>query len=622
MRPAKPALIGIVATILVALVATSPALAHDPEGGGSPGTFVTVTPSDGLPDSQVVTVSGTGFKPNWTDGFLQQCAAIPELSLYYCTESATFSTNASGAFGPVNFTITKVFDPPSPEEPPVNCTVRSCSVAAATNEKNASHHLNFGGASTATFIYPTQNATNVDYSQPFSWSAAAGADGYSLYIGTTQAGSDVYSTGLLPSSTTSHAVTLVPNQTLWARIWTLRGSTWTFSDITFTTNSLGPLTASFVYPAQGATNVDYSQPFSWTAAAPGVQGYALYIGATQGSGSVYATGLLSPSTTSHMPQLVGGQTLWARIWTQRGGNWTFSDVTFTTVAGLAPLTATFVYPTQGATGVNYAQPFSWTPTAAGVQGYALYVGATQGSGNVYATGLLPASTTSQTPQLVSSQTLWARVWTLRGGTWTYSDISFTTAPGLAPLTATFTNPTAGATNVDYSQPFTWTPTASGVEGYVVYVGSTQGSASVYSSGLLPPATTSHTPQLAAGQSLWARIWTLRGGSWTFSDVNFTTAASLPPLVATFTYPTQGATNVTTAQAFTWTATAAGVQGYALYVGTSPGGGEVYSSGLLSPSTTSHTPQLVPNQTLWARIWTQREGNWKFTDISFTTASSV
>ncbi len=622
MRCAKPVL-GAVAAMLVAFGTVMPALAHDPEGGGSPGTLVNVTPSDSLPDTQVVSVSGTGFKANFVDGFLQQCAAIPELSLYYCTESAAFNTNASGAFGPVNFTVTRVFDPPSPEEPPVDCAVRACSVFAATNEKNASHHLNFGGASTATFIYPTQNATNVDYSQPFSWSAASGADGYALYIGTTQGGSNVYSTALLPPSTTSHTPTLVANQTLWARIWTLRGSTWTSSDITFTTApTLGPLTATFVYPTQGATNVDYSQPFSWTAAASGVQGYALYVGTTQGAGNVFATGLLSPSTTSITPQLVGGQTLWARIWTQRGGNWTFNDVSFTTAAGLAPLTATFVYPTQGATGVNYSQPFSWTPTAAGVQGYALYVGTTPGSGNVFATGLLPPSTTSITPQLVSSQTLWARVWTLRGGTWTFSDVSFTTAAGLLPLTASFTYPTAGATNVDYSQPFAWTPTASGVEGYALYVGTTQGSASVYNSGLLSPSTTSQTPQLAPGQSLWARIWTLRGGNWTFSDVNFTTAASLPPLVATFTYPTQGATNVTMAQPFTWTQTAAGVQGYALYVGTSPGGAEVYSSGLLSPSTTSHTPQLVPNQTLWARIWTQREGSWKSVDISFTTASSV
>ena len=93
----------------------------------------------------------------------------------------------------------------------------------------------------------------------------------------------------------------------------------------------------------------------------------------------------------------------------------------------------------------------------------------------------------------------------------------------APLTAQFTSPTQGQTNVTNGTPFNWTA-APGAEYFWLYVGRTQGAADVYSSpGLLPGTQTSETPTLVPNSTLWARIHTYRNGAWTHSDISFTTA---------------------------------------------------------------------------------------------------
>ena len=91
----------------------------------------------------------------------------------------------------------------------------------------------------AMFTRPLQGATNVDTSQPFTWSTAPGAEAYYLMVGTTQGGYDLVNSGELATSVSSYSVPPLPaGPTLWARIYTRVGGTWTvFQDVSFTAAS-------------------------------------------------------------------------------------------------------------------------------------------------------------------------------------------------------------------------------------------------------------------------------------------------------------------------------------------------------------------------------------------------
>ena len=79
--------------------------------------------------------------------------------------------------------------------------------------------------------------------------------------------------------------------------------------VTLTAPLLGAqtTTAQFVYPRQGAQNVDTSSPFQWTTV-PGALAYYLYVGTSQGAKDLVNTGEI-PQTSYTVPPLPSGVTL-------------------------------------------------------------------------------------------------------------------------------------------------------------------------------------------------------------------------------------------------------------------------------------------------------------------------
>jgi hypothetical protein len=186
-----------------------------------------------------------------------------------------------------------------------------------------------------------------------------------------------------------------------------------------------------------------------------------------------------------------------------------------------PSPATFVFPTSGSLLFASPQPFSWNQ-APGALYYCVTVGSTRGGVNMVNSGFLPATQLSYAmPGFPGSQTLWARIYTFSQGTWTFTDSQFSVT---GANTATFTAPTNGATNLDTTLPFTWSPVG-GAGYYGVTVGTSQGGYNLVSTGPLPATQTSYSvPPLPAGKKLWARIYSYIAGSWAhYSDISFTAA---------------------------------------------------------------------------------------------------
>jgi PKD repeat protein len=93
---------------------------------------------------------------------------------------------------------------------------------------------------------------------------------------------------------------------------------------------------------------------------------------------------------------------------------------------VAPVHASFTYPTAGQTNVSTLTPFSWADIPAG-QGYQLWIGTSRGDGSLLKSGLLSATTSSyKAPALPTGVTLWARLYTEVAGDWgNDQDITFT-----------------------------------------------------------------------------------------------------------------------------------------------------------------------------------------------------
>jgi hypothetical protein len=181
--------------------------------------------------------------------------------------------------------------------------------------------------------FPTNGATNVDPYLTVAWGAAAGALSYSLNVGTTPGGSDVFQSGTL-TTTSVFVPGLAQNTTYYLTLSTATASGTTSTSSSFTT---GTGIAHITTPANGATNVSPFAAFTWTTP-NNAQGYYVYVGTTPGGKDVDNSGSFSPTITSRVPQgLVGGQTYYATIFTEENGTWlSSSSISFTTAVQATP----------------------------------------------------------------------------------------------------------------------------------------------------------------------------------------------------------------------------------------------------------------------------------------------
>ena len=70
-------------------------------------------------------------------------------------------------------------------------------------------------------------------SATFTWNAAGGASAYQLYVGTSQGAADI--AWFAPTTGLSQAVSNIPSgRTIYVRLWTQMGTTWTYNDYIYT----------------------------------------------------------------------------------------------------------------------------------------------------------------------------------------------------------------------------------------------------------------------------------------------------------------------------------------------------------------------------------------------------
>jgi hypothetical protein len=117
-----------------------------------------------------------------------------------------------------------------------------------------------------------------------------------------------------------------------------------------------------------------------------------------------------------------------------------------------------------------------------------------------------------------------------------------------------------------------------------------------------------------GATIYARLFSEVGGEWQSIDYTYTEATGA---LATMTSPTSGSTLGTSNVTFIWSA-GAGASNYALWLGTNgPGSSGLYNSGITA-LTTATVPSLpAKGVTVYARLYSDVDGQWKFIDYTYT-----
>lgn len=452
----------------------------------------------------------------------------------------------------------------------------------------------------AALTSPAQGSTFTGHSVSFTWSAATGATGYYLWIGSSGVGSNnIYNSA--PKTGTSYTFPSMPTngELIYVRLITNFAGTWVHNDYTYTAASAAAMTS----PVAGSTFTGSSVAFNWSAE-PSATCYYLLIGTTgAGSNNVYNSAPKTATSYTFTGMPTNGETIYVRLITNYSGTWLYNDYVYHAYAPAATLTA----PAQGSTFNSTSVTFSWT-TVSGATGYYLWIGSTGvGSNNLYNSAEKTVTSYTFTSMPVNGETIYVRLSTNYNGIWVSEDYSFT-----AQAAGIITAPATGSTLTGPSVSFTWSA-ATDATGYYLQIGSTGvGSNNLYNSAEKTVTSYTFTAMPTNGETIYVRLITNYSGTWVHNDYTYTasTAAAMtaPAALSTFTGPSV---------AFTWTA-APGATGYYLWIGsTGPGSNNIYNSAPKTVTTYTFTQMPTNGEPIYVRLITNYNGIWVNQDYTYT-----
>jgi hypothetical protein len=446
----------------------------------------------------------------------------------------------------------------------------------------------------ARLISPANLATGVDPTLPIFWSAATGAQGYYLTVGTTVGARDVLNTGQILGQSWKGG-TGVNGGHYYARIYTLANGRWRSTDTEYTAIDVAPALLS---PTDGSSSVLQPTVFTWTLLKSATS-YRLQLGSSPGGNDCFDSGATTATSVTAC-DLPSGIQLYGTIQATTASG--ILSRTFLITVAVAP--ARLSYPADGSSVIDMSTPFSWNavPTASS---YYLKVGSSQGASNYFDSGVIAGSaTTSILVPNVQPGLCYVRLMTMIGGQWCYRDTTFTKV-----ATPHVAYPSDGTTNFDPDQGFTWT-TLPDVTKQELVVGTTPGGSDLLSTGYTTQTSCEAPDDLPSGVALYARLWSLRNGIWYFNDIRFGIDYTVSP---TFLAPVNGG-QTDLSYPFSWQPEPL-ADGYHLVI-TDPSGVTLSDSGTII-TTDQFLHGLPIGETLTASLSELVQGVWYSTSISFT-----
>lgn len=441
-----------------------------------------------------------------------------------------------------------------------------------------------------------------------NWDTGTGVSGYVLWVGTQPKGYDLVAIDA-GTSLSRNITTPVDGRIVYVTLWSLINGGYQSNEYWFrTAATAAQRPAAITNIANGTQLTSTTQTFDWDAGI-GASQYALWIGTGPGAYDLYAsleTGSNRTRTVSGLP--ANGGKIYVTLYSKIGSSWVPAASYFVAMNGQP---AQITTPANGSTLANQNLALTWAPSAAATR-YYLWIGRSPGGYDLYAAdeGLGLAHTVSVP---VDGTPVYVTLWSLIDGKVQSTTSAFKAANTAAGSKRAFITSPANSTTLPGAQTtFTWAG-GSGVTQYALWIGSTPSGYDLYAA--LEGLNTSQQVTLPTdGRPLYVTLWSFIGGTYLPSHHQFT-AATLPPSIATLTAPVNGSSFTSTSANFTWT-TATGATQYALWVGSTPGGYDLYAA--LEGTNSTELVTSLPNdgRPVYVKLWSLLGGAWQGSESVF------
>ncbi len=332
-------------------------------------------------------------------------SATPDATIYYTTNGTTPGLGSTKYTAAIAVSASE--------------TIEAIAVAAEFSQSNVGTAV-YKIVSPAALTSPAPGSTLKSSSATFAWTGT-GASGYSLWLGSTGAGShNLYDSGEQTGTSVTAGGLPTNGETIYARLYSTFGKVTVHSDSTYTAVSQASLTA----PAAGSVLAGAKVTFTWSAAA-GASGYSLWLGSTgAGSSNLYDSHETAGTSATANGLPTNGETMYARMNTIFNGSSVSSASTYK-AATLAQSALTS--PTPGSTLAGSTVTFSWTTTS-GASGYSLWLGSTGvGSVNLYDSGETTGTSATAKGLPTNGETIYARLNINFNGVAQHVDSTYTAA---------------------------------------------------------------------------------------------------------------------------------------------------------------------------------------------------
>jgi hypothetical protein len=351
----------------------------------------------------------------------------------------------------------------------------------------------------------------------FSWNAVPGADQYWLDIGNSLGSGGLWAGAL---TATSQVVAGLPcdARTIYAQLYTHLNGGWQAPQ-RYTYTAASGCSAAITSPPPGSALTTTTVAFSWSAA-PGADQYWLDVGTSAGTGDIW-NGALTGTSQSVSGLPCDGRTIHAQLYAHRNGAW-LSPARYTYTAPnncMAQITS----PAPGAILAATTITFSWNATS-GADQYWLDVGNSVAVGDIW-NGALTGTSQVVSGLVCDGRTIYAQLYTHRGGAWLAPQRYTYTAP--AVCLAQITSPAPGSQLTAATVTISWSP-ASGADQYWLDVGNSVAVGDIWGGALT--GTSQVVSGLACdGRTIYAQLYTHRNGAWLAPQrVTYTAKATCGP----------------------------------------------------------------------------------------------
>lgn len=180
-------------------------------------------------------------------------------------------------------------------------------------------------------------------------------------------------------------------------------------------------------------------------------------------------------------------------------------------------------PVPGSTLTQSTQTFSWSANGTtGITQWYIYMGST----GVASTDIFSGSQGTNTSTTISglptdSSTIFFRLWYYTTF-WQSIDVTYTSCNSCTPSLSNvlMTNPTSGSTLLEPYQTFNWQATNITVLEWYLYVGTSVGNNSIYSSSQGTATQVTVTGLPTNGSTVYVRLWYRQSAGWSFKDYTY------------------------------------------------------------------------------------------------------